>query len=291
MASHSFTPIVLLDATMSNPKDSEDVLSLLDALGDAAPPPATETAHDAPNENEKELLGFLDDLAKQPSRSQTPRPAATRSSRESARSINAPAKKSETVVEKPTSNAVAPSAGESGGGWLGGLWSMGSAAMKTAEQKVKELQQTDEAKAWEEKVRGNVSVLGKLGMMDTMLLTTGTDLRSRTMPSLSSTLTSVLNTIAPPIEKHEGTTLMIWLSIVLKVGIYHDMVGYPHIDKIVYDVFDKVMGQVEGGSLVVQKGREGKPRTTTSIQTRDLNICEGLDEAIKLAKVYTPPPY
>lgn len=66
------------------------------------------------------------------------------------------------------------------------------------------------------------------------------------------------------------------------------MVGYPHIDKIVYDVFDKVMGQVEGGSLVVQKGREGKPRTTTSIQTRDLNICEGLDEAIKLAKVYSP---
>ena len=34
--------------------------------------------------------------------------------------------------------------------------------------------------------------------------TKGTDLRARTMPSLSSTLTSVLNTIAPPIAKHEG---------------------------------------------------------------------------------------
>jgi hypothetical protein len=32
----------------------------------------------------------------------------------------------------------------------------------------------------------------------------GTDLRARAMPSLSSTLNSVLNTIAPPIEKHEG---------------------------------------------------------------------------------------
>jgi hypothetical protein len=37
-----------------------------------------------------------------------------------------------------------------------------------------------------------------------MALMIGTDLRARAMPSLSSTLNSVLNTIAPPIEKHEG---------------------------------------------------------------------------------------
>jgi len=152
---------------MSNPKDSEDVLSLLDSLGDSAPPPTTDATHDAPNENEKELLGFLDDLAKQPSRSQTPRPAGTRSSRESARSLNTPSKKSpEKVVERPSNPApnVAVESADAVGGWLGGLWNMGSAAMKTAEQKVKELQQTEEAKAWEERVRGNVSVLGKLGM-------------------------------------------------------------------------------------------------------------------------------
>jgi hypothetical protein len=76
------------------------------------------------------------------------------------------------------------------------------------------------------------------------------------------------------------------LTSVLKVGIYHDMVGYPNIDKIVYDVFDKVMSQVEGGSLVVQKGREGRRRNSQS-QRRDLNICEGLEEALKLAKVST----
>jgi Family of unknown function (DUF5427) len=68
------------------------------------------------------------------------------------------------------------------------------------------------------------------------------------------------------------------------------MVGYPHIDKIVYDVFNRVMGQVEGGSLVVQKGREGKRRGSESPnQKRDLNICEGLDEALKLAKVLSYP--
>lgn len=70
------------------------------------------------------------------------------------------------------------------------------------------------------------------------------------------------------------------------------MVGYPHIDQTVYDVFNKVMAQVEGGTLIVQKGREGKRRGSDSgNQKRDLNICEGLDEAIKLAKVTQHPHY
>ena len=74
----------------------------------------------------------------------------------------------------------------------------------------------------------------------------------------------------------------------MKVGIYHDMVGFPNIDKVVYDVFEKVMGQVEGGSLIVQKGREGKRRGSDSRhQKRDFNICEGIEEAHKLAKVRT----
>jgi hypothetical protein len=208
---------------MSKAKGSEDVLSLLDSLGDSAPPETTSTSvvqDPTSNENEKELLGFLDDLVKQPSRSQTPRPAGTpsRTSRDLARNApGVPKKTPEKVVEKPISAAEtaapvqsvqveSPDAG--GGGWLGGLWDMGSAALKTAEQKVKELQQTEEAKVWEERVRGNVSVLGKFGITRSghVSLMSGNDLRSRTMPSLSSTLTSVLNTIAPPIEKHEGFT-------------------------------------------------------------------------------------
>jgi hypothetical protein len=152
--------------TTSNAKGEEDVLSLLDSLGDSAQPPPTTTAAAAAApaddsstsvaENEKELLGFLDDLAK-PSRSQTPRPATTRTSRDSARG---PVSLGKKPIEKPIEQTKEP---EASGGWLGGLWSIGSAAMKTAEQKVKELQQTDEAKVWEEKLRGNVSVLGKLG--------------------------------------------------------------------------------------------------------------------------------
>lgn len=180
---------------MAKPKGSEDVLSLLDSLGDSAASETTTTTTSAQaptsTENETELLGFLDNLAKQPSRSQTPRPASTaaatttRTSRDSAR--NTPVKKSiEKVVEKPgaTEKTSAtevpipsvkvespPPEGASGGGWLGGLWNMGSAAMKTAEQKVKEFQETEEAKAWEERVRGNVSVLGKISILQLNSLT------------------------------------------------------------------------------------------------------------------------
>jgi hypothetical protein len=168
-----------LTRAMSKAKDSEDVLSLLDSLGESAAPETTSASvvqDPTSNENEKELFGFLDDLVKQPSRSQTPRPAGTpaRSSRDLARNAPSAVKKSpEKAVEKPVSapetTAPVPSVkGESaeagGGGWLGGLWGMGSAALKTAEQKVKELQQTEEAKAWEERVRGNVSVLGKFSI-------------------------------------------------------------------------------------------------------------------------------
>src|SRR5271163_1067997 len=122
---------------MAKPKKpSEDVLSLLDSLGDTPPP--TDTPQDpSQSENEKELLGFLDDLVKQPSRSQTPRPAAApaRTSREQA---TTPVKK---TPERPAATAVpvvsveeSPSQGE--GGWFGGLWNMGSAAVKSAEMKV-----------------------------------------------------------------------------------------------------------------------------------------------------------
>ena len=153
---------------MAKPKkDSEDVLSLLDSLGDAAAtdPPSSTTAPQA--ENEKELLGFLDDLVKQPSRSQTPRPAAgtaPRTSRESA-AATTPVQKIPEKVEVSGVKVESPMPkDDGGGGWFGGLWNMGSAAVKTAEQRVKELQRMDEAKAWEESFRGNVSVLGKLGI-------------------------------------------------------------------------------------------------------------------------------
>lgn len=58
---------------------------------------------------------------------------------------------------------------------------------------------------------------------------------------LHSTLSSVLETIAPPIVRHEQ----------LHIHVFHDMVGYPSIDNIVYSIFERVMQQVEGGGPLV----------------------------------------
>ncbi len=44
------------------------------------------------------------------------------------------------------------------------------------------------------------------------------------------------------------------------------------------------MEQVEGGDLVVNKGNESRPKSSSS-QERDLNAVDGHDAAMKLAEV------
>lgn len=75
----------------------------------------------------------------------------------------------------------------------------------------------------------------------------GGELRSMAMP----TFQNILQTIAPPISSHER----------LQIHITHDLSGYPTLDPLIYQVFSRVMAQVEGGDLmVVQKGQEAAPR-------------------------------
>lgn len=109
-----------------------------------------------------------------------------------------------------------------------------------------------------------------------------------------STLTDLLNVVAPPISEHE--VIQVWLS--------HDMVGYEGVETLVYkalarvrcsdlypsqmqsnlSIFLKIMEQVEGGDLVVNRGDESKPKSNAS-ELRELNAVDGLDSAIKLAQV------
>ncbi|KAK9475283.1 maintenance of telomere capping protein 1 [Dipodascopsis tothii] len=93
---------------------------------------------------------------------------------------------------------------------------------------------------------------------------------------LASTFSSVLSTIAPPILRHEQ----------LRIHIFHDIVGYPSVDSIVYSVFDRVIQQVEGGELIiVQKGVESHRRGSDKGAPRDLNVFTGgIEAAEKLAK-------
>ena len=143
----------------------------------------------------------------------------------------------------------------------GGLWDSAASAVKQAEAKVRELQP--------EVAHGQRAAIETLGdsfskfKFDRQLL--------------QSTLTSVLDTIAPPLSRHEQ----------LQIHVFHDMVGYPAIDNIVHSVFERVMDQVEGGgdlALVVQKGKERNRLGSGTVEKRELGVFKGsLEQGQKLA--------
>ena len=111
-----------------------------------------------------------------------------------------------------------------------------------------------------------------------------------------STLTDILNAVAPPIAEHE--VIQVWLS--------HDMEGYEGVESLVYkgltrvsdfyykdtsdqvtECLSQIMEQVEGGDLVVNKGHESKPREKGASSERNMNPVDGMDAAFKLAEVWS----
>lgn len=110
------------------------------------------------------------------------------------------------------------------------------------------------------------------------------------------TFTNLIHTLAPPISSHER----------LQIHVTHDLSGYPGIDPLVYNVFSRVMAQVEGGDLmVIQRGQESAPkrgldvtgymssagwndgpwwRTVTPGSPRDISAVRGAVEASKLVR-------
>lgn len=82
---------------------------------------------------------------------------------------------------------------------------------------------------------------------------TGTDLRSRALP----TFTSLISHIAPPISAHER----------LQIHTTHDIQNYPSLDPLIYATFSRIMAQVEGGDLlVIQRGSESRNRSSSEAQ-------------------------
>lgn len=86
-----------------------------------------------------------------------------------------------------------------------------------------------------------------------------------------STLTELMNVVAPPISEHE--VIQIWLS--------HDMKGYEGVESLVYRGMARIMEQVEGGDLVVNRGNESKPKDDS--KERDIGAIDGIEPALKLA--------
>ncbi|EJU00986.1 hypothetical protein DACRYDRAFT_22821 [Dacryopinax primogenitus] len=278
---------------------AEEALQFLDDLDSFTPAaaPATTggpteptTASTLPPPGEAaEVLAFLDEITQKSS--ETPKSTASIIAASTSRPPSATPGAAAATPSAANPNRVSPipsarqqaiemSAAEASehhrtpsqtGGWgwggVGGLWSTASSALQqarsVAEEQAKQLQSNEQAKKWTEGVMGYVknANLDKLSQ----------DLRTAGI----STFNEILNAVAPPIAEHE--VIQVWLS--------HDMHGYEGVESLVYRSLTKIMEQVEGGDLVVNKGNESKPRNTPAYEgERDLNAVEGYEQALKLAQ-------
>ncbi|TFK20165.1 hypothetical protein FA15DRAFT_673777 [Coprinopsis marcescibilis] len=280
------------------PKSKQDeALQLLDDLDSFAPvqqpgssPKPNASVNPPRKGNEADVLAFIDEMTQksaEPTRSSVTIPrSGTPTIRKSTERVrlgggtvmsNPSASSSTTSLHRTASSdgrqrqesasqsaAAAANAGGNGWGW-GSVWSTASAAINQAksvvDEQVKHLPQNEKVRGWGEAAIG----YAKNAQLDKI----SQDFKRVGL----STLTDILNVVAPPIAEHE--VIQIWLS--------HDMQGYDGVEKVVYRSMSKVMEQVKGGDLVVNRGDEHKPKDGSDV--RELNAVDGLDAALKLSRV------
>jgi len=64
------------------------------------------------------------------------------------------------------------------------------------------------------------------------------------------------------------------------------MQGYDGVESVVYKAFAKVMEQIEGGDLVVNRGNESRPKESdVPDPKRDLNAADNYETGLKLSQV------
>lgn len=89
----------------------------------------------------------------------------------------------------------------------------------------------------------------------------------------SSTLTTILDTVAPPISEHE--TLELWLS--------HPMIGYAGVEGVIYRAWARILEQTESGELIIVWSPSPTPGDSSG-EPRGINPVEGWDAAWELGK-------
>ncbi|KAI0336076.1 hypothetical protein GY45DRAFT_1291736 [Cubamyces sp. BRFM 1775] len=287
-------------STKSKSKQQE-ALQFLDDLDNLAPPAdapsSAAPAAQPPTEGEAEVFAFIDEITQKSS--EPPRSASVHIDRPLSRAGTPTVRKSTERVkvgtptpllpgsvplsrtessssrvsvastkqpEAPRQDSQAASAAPAAGGWgWGSVWSTASSALQQAksvvDEQVKNLPKNEQARKWGE----GVLEYAKAAQLDKL----GQDFKRVGL----STLTDILNVVAPPISEHE--VIQVWLS--------HDMQGYEGIESLVYRALSRIMEQVEGGDLVVNRGDESRPKDAADNQ-RDLNAVDGYDAALKLAQ-------
>ncbi|KAF8213408.1 maintenance of telomere capping protein 1 [Mycena galopus ATCC 62051] len=275
----------------------EEALAFLDDLDSFTPQDAPVADAEQPAGGEAEALAFIDEIT-QKSAEPTPRSSALLGERPASRSGTPTIRKSTERVRlgvgagggttllrtasssslkkdaAATTTAATPApeaaAGSSaaGGGWglgWGNVWSSASSVIQQAksavDEQVKYLPKNEQARKWGE----GMIEYAKTAQLDKL----GQDFRRVGL----STLTDILNVVAPPISEHE--VIQVWLS--------HDMKGYEGIEQLVYRALARIMEQVEGGDLIVNRGNESRPKESLDT-ARDLGAVEGFEAAAKLAQ-------
>ncbi|KAF9459462.1 maintenance of telomere capping protein 1 [Collybia nuda] len=279
--------------TSKTKSKQEEALQFLDDLDSFTPPQPNDTssagANASPvaaasnNEGEAEVLAFLDEITQRSA--EPPRPTVSHLDRPASRSSTPTIRKSTERVRlggsglstSASSSTTSLSRGNDkskldqtnasvGGAWgWGSVWSTASAAIQQAktvvDEQVKALPKNEQARKWGE----GVMEYAKAAQLDKI----GQDFKRVGL----STLSDILNVVAPPISEHE--VIQVWLS--------HEMQGYEGIESLVYRALARIMEQVEGGDLIVNRGDESRPKST-EVGGRNLNTVEGYDAAFKLAQ-------
>ena len=144
--------------------------------------------------------------------------------------------------------------GASWSSWGGSLWNTANTIQSQlraeAEKRLADLQASEEAQALQSKFR-------ELDLKNIDLAKIASEARNLGK--------GVLDAVAPPIDDNET----------LVVNVLHDLTGLP-VETPIYNSFDRVMDQVEGGSLkIIARDRTG---------TLDLSVAQGsTKEAEKMA--------
>ncbi|KAG2044267.1 maintenance of telomere capping protein 1 [Suillus americanus] len=275
-------------ASKSKSKQEEALQFLddLDSLNPVAPTTRGPAANTGSAGDPADVLAFIDEITQkssEPTRSTTshierhasrPGTPSLRKSTERVKVGAHPSSSTSSLVAKPEPSSApaakaeaepALAASSSRWGW-GSVWTSASTAYQQArsvvDEQVKNLPKNEHIS----KLGEGVLEYAKTAQLDKL----GQDFKRVGL----STLTDILNVVAPPISEHE--VIQVWLS--------HDMKGYDGVESLVYRSLARVMEQVEGGDLIVNRGDESKPKESATGTPRDFNSVDGYDAALRLAQ-------
>ncbi|WVR09152.1 hypothetical protein IAU60_006214 [Kwoniella sp. DSM 27419] len=250
-------------------------------------------AKKAEDEEAQKALEFLEAQINQ-KRAPLSKPLSSATSRSAtpviAASTSSPAAPS-APTPAPTTEANVPSSPpQASGGWgVSSFWSTATSALQSA-QKVADEQYR---KVRTEGVTGVTNQLENLGVKGVPVvdlnkirkgaeerlggIVKGVDLeklRQDLVNTTTSTLTSILDTVAPPISAHE--TLELWLT--------HPMTGYSGVEGVIYRSWVRILEQTESGELVVVWSPPSSAAGTQEGDERSINPTEGWEKAWEEAK-------